>query len=68
MTERQVYRCDFDVGLGDVHNPTKTAAWYDINNDGHLESFNIGNERFRRIRFGHDGRKAFHKTLLESPE
>lgn len=33
----------FDVGLGDVHYPTQTAAWADYDNDGDLDLY-IGNE------------------------
>ena len=33
----------FDVGLGDVHYPTKTAAWADYDNDGDLDLY-VGNE------------------------
>jgi hypothetical protein len=32
-----------DVGLGDVHYPTKTAAWADFDNDGDLDLY-VGNE------------------------
>jgi hypothetical protein len=33
----------FQVGLGDVHYPTQTAAWGDYDNDGDLDLY-IGNE------------------------
>ena len=33
----------FEVGLGEVHYPTKTAAWADFDNDGDLDLY-IGNE------------------------
>ncbi|MDA0831783.1 MAG: CRTAC1 family protein [Planctomycetota bacterium] len=33
----------FDAGLGEVHYPTKTAAWADYDNDGDLDLY-IGNE------------------------
>lgn len=33
----------FDAGLGEVHYPTKTAAWADFDNDGDLDLF-IANE------------------------
>ncbi|MDA2929445.1 CRTAC1 family protein [Acidobacteria bacterium AH-259-O06] len=33
----------FEVGLGDVHYPTQTAAWADYDNDGDLDLY-IGNE------------------------
>jgi len=48
----------FDVGLGDVHYPTQTAAWYDINNDGHLDLY-IGNEDFPSQLFVSDGEGHF---------
>jgi hypothetical protein len=34
----------FDVGLGDVHYPTQTAAWDDYDLDGDLDVY-VGNER-----------------------
>jgi tetratricopeptide (TPR) repeat protein len=48
----------FEVGLGDVHYPTQTAAWYDINNDGHLDLY-IGNEDFPSQLFVNDGKGHF---------
>lgn len=33
----------FEAGLGEVHYPTKTAAWADYDNDGDLDLF-VGNE------------------------
>ncbi len=48
----------FDVGLGDVHYPTQTAAWYDINNDGHLDLY-IGNEDYPSQLFVNDGHGHF---------
>jgi hypothetical protein len=44
----------FDVGLGDVHYPTQTAAWADYDNDGDLDLF-IGNERYPSQLFRNDG-------------
>lgn len=47
-----------DVGLGEVHYPTQTAAWYDVNNDGHLDLY-IGNEDFPSQLFMNDGKGRF---------
>ena len=33
----------FDVGLGDLHYPTQTAAWADYDNDGNVDLY-VGNE------------------------
>jgi hypothetical protein len=33
----------FEAGLGEVHNPAKTAAWADYDNDGDLDLY-VGNE------------------------
>ena len=38
----------FEVGLGDVHYPTQTAAWADYDNDGDLDLY-IGNETSPRL-------------------
>jgi len=53
----------FEVGLGDVHYPTQTAAWYDINNDGHLDLY-IGNEDFPSQLFVNDG-KGYFKDIAK---
>ncbi len=49
----------FDVGLADVGYPTQTAAWYDFNNDGHLDLY-IGNEDYPSQLFLNDGNGRFH--------
>ncbi len=39
----------FEAGLGEVHYPTKTAAWADYDNDGDLDLF-VGNESTTKLR------------------
>ena len=48
----------FDVGLGEVHYPTQTAAWSDMDNDGDLDLF-IGNEGYPSQMFENDGQGKF---------
>ena len=38
----------FDVGLGEVHYPSPTAAWGDYDNDGDLDLY-VGNETSRAL-------------------
>ena len=54
----------FEAGLGDVHYPTQAAAWYDFNNDGHLDLY-IGNEEYPSQLFLNDGRGRF-RDIAES--
>jgi len=35
----------FEVGLGEAHHPTQTAAWADYDNDGDLDLY-VGNEHY----------------------
>ncbi|HBJ38983.1 MAG TPA: hypothetical protein DDZ51_30400 [Planctomycetaceae bacterium] len=55
----------FDAGLGDIHYPTQTAAWYDINNDGHLDLY-VGNEDFPSQLFINDGNGNFRDTAKKA--
>ena len=60
----------FDVGLGDDHYPTQTAAWADYDNDGDLDLY-IGNEasrvfRFRSQLFRNDGKGKFIDVSREA--
>ena len=48
----------FEVGLGDVHYPTQTAAWADFDNDGDLDLY-IGNEQWPNQLFKNDGNGHF---------
>jgi hypothetical protein len=48
----------FEVGLGEVHYPTQTAAWADYDNDGDLDLF-VGNEGYPCQLFENDGKGAF---------
>lgn len=48
----------FEVGIGDLHFPTQTAAWADYDNDGDLDLF-IGNEQFPCQLFVNDGHGKF---------
>ena len=53
----------FDVGLGEVHYPTQTAAWADYDNDGDLDLY-VGNEApegapFPSQLFRNDGAAGF---------
>jgi tetratricopeptide (TPR) repeat protein len=53
----------FDVGLGQVHYPTQTAAWADYDNDGDLDLY-VGNESSSALRapsqlFRNDGDGTF---------
>ena len=48
----------FDAGLGLVHYPTQTAAWYDVNRDSHLDLF-VGNEDYPSQLFMNDGEGGF---------
>lgn len=55
----------FETGLGDVHYPTQTAAWYDINRDGHLDLY-IGNEDFPSQLFLNDGNGNFRDIARQA--
>jgi hypothetical protein len=48
----------FDVGLGDNHYPTQTAAWADYDNDGDLDLY-VGNDSFPNQLFENDGHGQF---------
>lgn len=47
-----------EVGLGDGHFPTQTAAWADYDNDGDLDLY-VGNEEFPNQLFENDGHGRF---------
>jgi len=49
----------FEVGLGDKHYPTQTAAWADFDNDGDLDLY-VGNEKIPNQLFENDGQGKFH--------
>jgi tetratricopeptide (TPR) repeat protein len=55
----------FETGLGDVHYPTQTAAWYDINKDGYLDLY-IGNEDFPSQLFVNDGSGSFQDIARQA--
>ena len=48
----------FDVGLGEVHYPTQTAAWADYDLDGDLDLY-VGNENFPNQLFENVGGEKF---------
>lgn len=48
----------FACGLGNVHCPTQTAAWFDFDIDGDLDLY-IGNERVASQLFQNDGQGNF---------
>jgi len=48
----------FVAGLGETHLPTKTAAWGDYDNDGHLDLF-VANETSKTI---HAPSQLFHNN------
>ena len=55
----------FEVGLGEVHYPTQTAAWADYDNDGDLDLF-IGNEGFPCQLFQNNGLGRFKDVAQEA--
>jgi tetratricopeptide (TPR) repeat protein len=60
----------FNVGLGDSHRPTQTAAWADYDNDGDLDLF-IGNETTPEHAapcqlFRNDGKAGFTDVALKA--
>lgn len=55
----------FDVGLGDNHYPTQTAAWADYDNDGDLDLY-VGNELGSSELFNNDGSGHFTNVAPEA--
>ncbi|MEO1997830.1 MAG: CRTAC1 family protein, partial [Planctomycetaceae bacterium] len=55
----------FDVGLGENHYPTQSAAWADYDNDGDLDLY-IANEIGDSELFKNDGRGHFTNVALEA--
>jgi hypothetical protein len=60
----------FDAGLGDVHAPTKTAAWADYDNDGDVDLY-VGNESDAEVRapcqlFRNEGDGTFTDVAREA--
>lgn len=55
----------FDVGLGDQHVPTQTAAWADYDNDGDLD-LAVGNEMSGTLLYNNDGQGHFLEVAAQA--